>query len=125
MYDEVQDYISDTRTLLQDKIAPFRYDDPSLLVALNAALLRVRYVRPDLLLPHLETVPEYDTVDDMPVPIENQFRPAIVYGIAAHALARDTEENVDERASSYMNTFEDMLLGKRVARMIKPGSSPQ
>ncbi len=46
--DTVTDYISDARTLLQDTISPYRYDDPSMLVAFNVTLLEVRRVRADL-----------------------------------------------------------------------------
>ena len=39
--ESVSDYVQDARTLLLDRIAPYRYDDISLLVALNIALLDV------------------------------------------------------------------------------------
>ena len=45
--DTVQDYITDARVLLQDLISPYRYDDPSLLTALNVALLEARRLRAD------------------------------------------------------------------------------
>ena len=35
----VTEYIEDARTLLLDRIAPYRYSDTSLIVALNLALL--------------------------------------------------------------------------------------
>ena len=38
--DTVEDYITDARTLLLDTIAPYRYDDASLLVALNVTQAR-------------------------------------------------------------------------------------
>ena len=44
----VEDYIEDTRTLLLDRMEPYRYNDPSLLVAFNTALLEGRRLRADL-----------------------------------------------------------------------------
>jgi hypothetical protein len=44
----ITDYINDGRTLLQDTIAPYRYDDTSLVTAMNVALLEGRRLRPDL-----------------------------------------------------------------------------
>lgn len=110
-YDSVSDYLTDVRVLLQDQVQPFRYDDPSLLTALNATLLEARRIRPDLFIPFLLDVPEFDTNDGTLVPMEQPFRLAIVHGIVGHALARDQEDIQDQRASVFMGTFNAMLVG--------------
>ena len=63
----VADYINDARTLLQDMIPEYRYDDPSLLRALNVALLETRRIRPDLFVFNLDVngqVQAFTAVDD-------------------------------------------------------------
>lgn len=110
----VQDYIEDARTLLLDRIAPYRYSDTSLIVALNLALLDGRRLRPDLFVYKWgNRVPSYDAVSGQDVPIEPQFRKAFVYGLVAHALLRDQEDVQDTRSSLFMGTMEDILTGVR------------
>lgn len=114
--DTVSDYISDVRTLLQDTIEPFRYDDASLIVAFNVTLLEARRIRPDLFVyRHRGSVPSYVAVNSETVEMEPPFRLPLVYGTGAHALARDQEDVNDQRSTSYMKSFNDMLLGMRVS----------
>ena len=111
----VAGYIRDVRTLLLDKTKPYRYSDPSLLVAFNTALLEGRRLRPDLFVyRHGVKVPAYDSVSDEEVPIEDQFRLAFVYGTTAHALARDQEDVQDQRSNLFMSVFHDILIGVRL-----------
>lgn len=118
--DTVQDYITDVRTLLQDTISPYRYDDPSLLVALNVTLLETRRIRADLFVFHEhDKVPYFDVVNTKPVHMEAPFRLALVYGTCGHALARDQEDVQDARSSAFMRVFYTMLLGIAV-----PGIAP-
>ncbi len=117
----VADYISDARTLLQDTIAPYRYDDASMLVAFNVTLLEVRRVRADLFVfRHHERVPAFEFVDTTEVEMEHPFRLALVYGTCAHAMARDQEDVQDARATGFLRIFYDMLLGIRVAGINTP-----
>lgn len=110
--DTVTDYISDSRTLLQDVIQPYRYDDPSLLVAFNIALLEGRRLRPDLFVyTYGAHVPTFSVVDTTEVEIEEQFRQAFVYGTCAHALARDQEDVQDARSTAFMGVFTTVLTG--------------
>ena len=110
--ESVNDYIEDARTLLLDRIPPYRYSDISLLVALNLALLDGRRLRPDLFVYKWgNKVPSYDAVDGQQVPIEPQFRKAFVYGLVSHALIRDQEDVQDARASLFMDTMEQILIG--------------
>ena len=122
--DQVQDYISDVRTVLLDTLAPYRYDDPSLLVAFNVALLEARRVRADLFVYTSATVPYYTAVDATPVPLEQQFRLAMVFGTTAHALTRDQEDVQDARATTFMGLFYDILLGTRGAGIQAGRSAP-
>lgn len=111
----VEDYIEDTRTLLLDRMEPYRYNDPSLLVAFNTALLEGRRLRADLFVhKYGNDVPHFDAVDGEEVPIEPQFRLAFVYGTVAHALARDTEDVQDERSNTFMNIFQSILTGVKI-----------
>ncbi len=125
----VEDYISDARTLLQDTIAPYRYDDPSLLVAFNVTILEAYRLRPDLFRFHKErgqwghSPPNFAYVDSEEVKIEPAFRLAFVYGTVAHALARDQEDVQDNRANSFMNLFSNILIGVRSAP-IQGGATP-
>lgn len=111
----VADYVSDSRTLLQDVIAPYRYDDLSLLIALNVAMTEVARTRGDLLSrADYESIPSYGAVDSTSINIESPFRLALVFGICAHALLRDQEDVQDSRATMFMNNFYAILLGSRL-----------
>lgn len=119
--DTVQDYITDTRTLLQDLIQPYRYDDPSLLVAFNSMLLEARRIRADLFVQKWGIrVPYYGTVDDTQVDIEPQFRLAFVYGTVGHALLRDQEDIEDARATSFLSSFNSILNGPSGSTIVAP-----
>lgn len=121
-------YVRDVRILLQDRIQPFRYSTKSIVRALNIILMEVRRLRPDLMSPqYLDAVPDYDwdndlntepgtdnDDDDNPVwsewvPLEQQFRQAIVLGIAGYTMKRDQEDIEDERATGHIQSFENML----------------
>lgn len=122
----VEDYIADARTLLQDKIEPYRYDDASLLVALNVTLLEARRLRADLFVFNLSAKGQtqaFTEVDETKVNMEPQFRLAILHGLCAHALERDQEDVQDARANSFMSLFNSGLVG-RVLGGIAGGSAP-
>lgn len=125
----VSDYLSDARTLLQDTIQPYRYDDPSLLVAFNTTILEARRLRPDLFVFRhgCDNVPSFNANDNEEFHMEPPFRLAFVYGIVAHALMRDQEDIEDSRASTFMEAFNSMLIGSGAASIIAPpgkGSPP-
>lgn len=115
--DTVSDYLTDARVLLQDQIAPYRYDDPSLLIALNVALLEGRRLRADLFVFNDRCggfVPAYQVNDNTLVPIEQQFRLAFLHGLVAHAIERDQEDVQDERAVQFLNIMSNILTGKNM-----------
>lgn len=110
----VADYIADARTLLQDIVPDFRYDDASLLVAFNVTLLETRRIRSDLFIFNLAVkgqVQAFQKVDDTYVEMEPQFRLAILHGIVGHALERDQEDYQDSRASAFLGMFTQGLVG--------------
>lgn len=104
--------IGDVRTLLLDKVRPYRYEDSELIVALNTALMEGRRLRPDLYVTRWgNEVPQYGTVSGEEFCIEPQFRLAFVFGVCAHALLRDDEDVQDERANGFLSRFHTMLIG--------------
>lgn len=108
----VSDYIADVRTLLQDKVAPYRYDDTTLLAAFNSILLEARRLRADLFVfRHHDAVPHYTTVAATKVHMEPPFRLALVYGATARALEADQEDVQDVRAALFKGVFTQMLTG--------------
>jgi hypothetical protein len=125
-YATVADYVADARILLQDLIPDYRYDDPSLLTALNVTMLEARRIRPDFFVFNLQykgQVPAFIAVDDTYVPIEPQFRLAIVHGIIGHALERDQEDVQDARATSFLMLFNSGLVGRSLGA-VAGGSAP-
>lgn len=111
----ITDYVDDTRTLLQDKISPYRYSDAELLVAMNVTLLDTRRLRPDLFLGDgttttLSLIQSFAVLDTTVVNIEQGFRLAVLFGLCAHALARDQEDVQDARSAAFMKLFRDKML---------------
>lgn len=107
----VEGIIADARAILLDEVPPFRYSDPSLVRALNLALLEARRLRADLFNNrHRTRVPQYTSVNGEEVPIEPEYHLPLSYGVVAHAMLRDEEDVPVERANSFMNTFQSMLV---------------
>lgn len=124
----VADYIADARTLLQDTIPPYRYDDTSLLVAFNVMLLEARRLRADLFIWNrkvLGQVPAFQAVDDTKLEVETSFRLALLHGLCGHALERDQEDYQDERATAFLNFFSTGLIGQGGLGRMGGGSPPR
>lgn len=124
----ITDYINDARTLLQDTIAPYRYDDPSLLTGFNVSLMEGRRLRPDLFIFWCNSdgeVPMFATNANQPVPIEQQFRLAFLHGMIGHALERDQEDIQDARAGAFLKIFNDILLGVRPSAITTGQAAPE
>lgn len=121
--DSVEAYIDDARTLLLDRLPPYRYSDTSLIVALNLSLLEGRRMRADLFLTRRGIhVPSYAAISSDEVPIEPQFRLAFVYGLCGHALLRDQDDVQDQRANLFKSTMEAILTGVKSPPMA--GATP-
>lgn len=112
----ITDYINDGRTLLQDTLAPYRYDDASLIVAMNVTLLEGRRLRPDLFIYRHgnrgDGVQSFQANDGTDLVMEEQFRLAFLHGMCAHALERDQEDIQDTRSATFMGVFTTILTGK-------------
>lgn len=111
----VTDYVSDARTLLQDTISPYRYEDLSLVVALNITIDDTRRLRPDLFLgdgttTYFGAMQSFSAVDSTVVAIQSGFRYAVLLGMVAHAIARDQEDVQDARAGIFMKAWRDKLM---------------
>jgi hypothetical protein len=121
----VADYIADARTLLQDLVPGYRYDDPSLLTAMNVTLLEANRLRADLFIWNRIVkgqIPAFQAVDDTVVKMEPQFRLAILHGLIGHALERDQEDYQDTRATAFLGLFTAGLIGKALGPVT--GGSP-
>ncbi len=97
----VQDYVTAVRTLLQDQTVPYRYDDASVLLAINTTMLEIRRVRPDLFMT-LAATPSFSSIDNSSVPVDEQYRMAAVYFTCGFVQLRDEEFTQDARAAAFL-----------------------
>lgn len=112
----VQDYVTDARVLLQDKVEPYRYPDADLIAALNLAVIVARGKRPDVFLEAAFVLPTFVVADIAAATafdIDKQVRLPFLYYIVGHAQLRDDEENMDARASAFLGKFEMQLTGMK------------
>ncbi len=106
----VTDMVRIARTLTQDtRVGHYRYSDNEFLDALNAAMLEVRRVRPDLLLGY-KKAPSYSSVGNDIVAVDEQYRMSLVYYMIGHVHLRDEEDTQDARATVFMNKFVSQML---------------
>jgi hypothetical protein len=123
----VSDYMTDARTLLQDTIPGYRYDEPSMLRALNIALLETRRQRADLFVFNLSVngqVQAFSKVDDTYVDMEPPFRLGLLYRMCGHALARDQEDVQDIRATAFFSLANSVFIGRALGA-VAGGSGPE
>lgn len=122
----VQDYVAAARTQLQDKIQPYRYDDTSLVNALNVTMLEAQRMRADLFVFNVAyngQPPNFSGVDGTYVPIETQFRPAILNGLIGFALQRSQEDSQD--SVGFLQLFVTGLIGRAYAAVSVGSGGPQ
>lgn len=110
--DTVQNYVDRSRVLLQDQVQPYRYPDADLVESINEAILEIRRLRPDILQSYFSTtLPSFSTTSmTASVPIDPQYRVAVVYYICGKAQLRDTENEQDQRAAGFLNKFLSQML---------------
>lgn len=106
--DTVADYVNASRIFLQDQVAPFRYPDADLVLALNEAILEANRTRPDLFM-GLGSVPSYATNDTTAVAIDPLYRVAFPLYMAGWAQLRDEEYTQDSRAAAFIAMFTHTL----------------
>lgn len=101
----VSDYMAEARSLLQDRLTPYRYSDADLKTALGLALYEARKYRPDLF--PLGVVPSVEpaTSPGTAIAVDTQYRLPLVYYMVAHVSMRDEEEGSDSRGTAYMRLF--------------------
>jgi hypothetical protein len=99
-----QDYATEARRLLQDRVVPYRYPDDHFLSALNIGLLEARRMRPDLFIGRAQNVPDYTALAQI-VDFSPQYRSALAYYIAGRVLLADTEATDEARASAFLQKF--------------------
>jgi len=109
----VGQYLKEARVLLQDVTPPYRYEDVELVDCLNIGLLEARRLRADLFLPlnkgiFIDTNGTLDRAAK--VPIDEMYRPALVYYIVGRAQLRDDEATTDQRSAAFMTKFTSQLL---------------
>ena len=116
---KVSDYVVEARVLLQDRISPYRYDDATLVSALNLSLLEGRRLRGDLFVYSEEEDGEVQSFTDaesgQEVLIEQQFRQAFLNGMVGYTLERDQEDIEDKRAAMFLGLMRYMLTGAKPA----------
>lgn len=110
--DTVADYVRDARVLLQDTIADYRYSDSELVEALNLGLLEMRRLRPELVRSYFSSsIPTFSsTAMTAAVPVDYQYRVALLYYICGQAQLRDDESTQDARATVFLNKFVAQML---------------
>lgn len=114
--DTVQDYVTKSRTLLQDLISPYRFSDDELVGNLNAAILDTRRIRPDLFYQYM-TTPYSKT--DLPffvssnmsemVDFEPMYRMALVYHMTGYTQLQNNENVDDARGASFLQRWGQIL----------------
>jgi hypothetical protein len=106
----VSDYVTYTRVILQDQVAPFRYVDADVVTGLNLAFTEARRIRPDMFL-GVATVPFFTANDTTVVTLDPQYQMAFIYYMVAQAEMKDEEWTQDARAVQFMTKFEQILKG--------------
>ena len=116
--DTVQDYVTKSRTLLQDLIAPYRFSDTELVGNLNAAILDTRRIRPDLFYqymttPYSNTPLPFFVSSDMSamVGFEPMYRMALVYHMVGYTQLQNNENVDDQRGIAFMQRWTQILGG--------------
>lgn len=109
----VGQYIEESRRLLQDEVAPYRYPDDDLVDALNIGLLEAKRLRADLFLP-LFDIPWIDPSGAVntaaTITMDPMYRQSLVYYMVGRMQLRDDEPTVDQRAAGLMQKFVAQLL---------------
>jgi hypothetical protein len=109
----VGEFISETRVLLQDTYAGnYRYSDADILQAINLAIAEVARLRPDLIFKVLRTgIPQYTGTGVEAVQIDHRYSASLLMFISAWVQLRDQEEAQDQRATALISQFRNQLVG--------------
>lgn len=108
----VQEYVRQARVLLQDTVEDYRYPTVDLVDALNRGFLEIRRLRPELVRGYFKTgLPDFSaSALTATVPMDEQYRVALLYYICGQAQLRDDENTQDARASQFIQKFLAQML---------------
>src|SRR5262245_40941745 len=103
----VAQYLTEARRLLQDKNAPYRYQDTEIILALNLAIGEASRCRPEIFQDYFDDVlPEYSSAaPNEEVDIPANFRMAFLYFMVGHSQLADEEDTTDARSAALLNKF--------------------
>jgi hypothetical protein len=123
MYFQVSDYLSATRTALQDLIAPNRYTDDMVVNALNAAMFEISRIRPDIFLDlkYQQPLRKGDINEGAPsmfvatrpndmVPIPAKYRQPVQWYMEGLLQLTDVTDTQDQRAQAFLAKFQQQLM---------------
>lgn len=109
----VADYITEARTLLEDKVSPYRYSDEVIVSHLNNAVNSAAALRPDLFMVALRTPPLTQYVASQPtttVAMDMRYRTALLYYVVGQTQLIDEEDTQDTRAAALLAKFASQLM---------------
>jgi hypothetical protein len=107
---QVSAVITGARDILQDKVAPYRYPDESLIEIVNEGMLEARRIRPDLFIGRLSADLALVTSLSDPMPLPQQFYGPLKNYVVGRAEMRDDEFTNDKRATTLYGAFMAALL---------------
>jgi len=107
----VGEILRQVRVLLQDTDTDhYRYPNEDLIANLNQGLTEMFRIRPDLFVATNFIIPRYAfNLLDVPVAVEEQYVPSLIYYVVGLTQARDDENTQDQRASAFLQTFRQSL----------------
>lgn len=123
-YQPVSAYVSLVRTTLQDLVAPFRYTDTDIYLALNVILAEVSRVRPDVYLDlkYIRPLQKGDIGDGLPpqyvsptddatvVPLPSKYFNPVIWGMSGWLQLYDVADTQDQRAGAFLQKFSTHFL---------------
>ena len=123
-YAKLQDYVDNTRSLLQDLIPPYRYSDTDIFNVLNIATAEISRIRPDILLDmkYQQPLRSGDFDDWMPptyspsmnynktVPIPGKYISPVLWFMSGYLQVYDVTDTQDQRAQAFMQKFQQHLM---------------
>ena len=123
MYFRVNDFLSATRTALQDLVAPNRYTDDMIVNSLNAAMFEISRIRPDILLDlkYQQPLKKGDIGEGAPnmfvstrlndaVPIPAKYRQPVQWYMEGLLQLTDVTDTQDQRAQAFLAKFQQQLM---------------
>lgn len=109
----VGDLLDQIRTLLQDTDTSggeYRYSSASIVTNINQGLIEMYRIRPDIFLENKFKIPVFNDADlSLPLVIEQQFVPSLIYYTVGMCQLRDDEPTQDSRASAFLGKFSSSL----------------